>query len=158
MHIPDVPGIKPSGRPDLICVNPFGPSCMIEVKHLDLHQKLSFPFADINPSQREWLSKYDEVSGRAFLGLGISGIRPREIYLVPWADWLDGEEKVVPHQDSIPFIAGPGFSKALQSSKLDINTLFSPYRLLYLPPKERLYSGESGFLLSNRLVESGLWN
>lgn len=129
-HFEDLPGSKKPGRPDLIVMNPWGPGFYIEVKALYLHRDKAFAFENIEPAQRRWLSDWERArpSG-SYLCLGVIDLcgsqrtKIVEIYLVPWPYWLDIETRVMEHQASLPYVAGKGFSKALQELGYDFRLL-----------------------------------
>ena len=146
-HFPDIPGVKSQpGRPDLVVLHPDGPGFYIEVKALNLSKFKSFAFGNIADGQRKWLSKWEEARPHgSWLGLGTHGVRPREMFLVPWDTWLSIEDRVAHYQNSLPYVAGPGFSTGLQANKLDFS-LLTPFKLVRIPPKDRL-AGESGWTI-----------
>ena len=138
-HVPDIAAIKvESGRPDLLIMNPFGASMYIEIKAFDLSRYKSFSLNWINPKQREWLSAWEELRlYGSYIAIGTVNIRPRGIWIIPWADWLGIEGMFSLYQDSIPYEVGPGFNKALQRSGLDFRVL-EQYKLVLIPAKSRV--------------------
>jgi len=129
-HFPDIPGVKSQpGRPDLIVLHPDG-----------------IGFYNIDEGQRRWLSRWEEVRPHgSWLGLGTYGVRPREMFLIPWDTWLSIEDQVTQYQNSLPYVAGPGFNTGLQTNKLDFS-LLTPFKLIRVPPRDRL-PGESGWTI-----------
>jgi len=123
-----------AGRPDLRVMNPTGPSLAIEVKLFKKGQ--AFPFSHIEPQQRRWLSMWAKDGGLSLLGLGCdwgkagSISNPRLCYLVPWDKWLEIEDKIKPHQDSLPWDL-PRSKRVLQEARLCGKMLLSPYELAW---------------------------
>ena len=125
-----------SGRPDVTMVHPTGRSCYVEVKVVRSGEK-SFPFSRITEDQRGKLSDWADRGGMGYLGLGVivpHGTREKlgQLCLVEWRAWLVMEAKLCEHQNSIPVVAGKGFSKVLQAQKLDIVTLLSDWQVSYV--------------------------
>jgi len=92
----------PIGRPDILVLNPTGPSFVVECKICST----SLPKAHIRPEQRKWLNWWcREMGGMGFIALGVTGARSgRKGYhlaLVPWPDWCTLEEKYG-ERESVP--------------------------------------------------------
>jgi hypothetical protein len=137
-HIPDVKGSKRPGVPDLIVMNPRGPGFYIEVKALFLNRKRSFDFKNIEKAQRLWLEMWEEVRPNgSYLAIGSVGVPKRELWIVPWLEWLKVEERLKLYQLSLPYIAGKGYSLQLQQDHLDFS-LIDKWRCIKLPPKQRI--------------------
>ena len=123
----------PKGRPDILVLNPMGSTRVVEVKVLNLTQKKSFSFTEIDDSQRRWLDRWEEDGGLGFLALGTVGVArgQRRCWLIPWGIWKSTEASVSKYQLSIPYEAGPGFKKPLQEHHLDIITQFAAFELAW---------------------------
>jgi hypothetical protein len=149
-HFPDIKGVKEPGRPDLVVMNPKGPGYYVEVKALNVGKATAFPFSSIYASQKRWLDAWEEVCpGHAWLGIGVCGIKEREMYLLPWPAWWAIEEEVSIYQASLPYVVGDGYLTEMQELGLDFR-LLQLYRLERVPKKERL-TGESGWKLPPHL-------
>ena len=122
--------LPPSGRADIICHNPYGPSIAVEVKVFSSPTKgkahphgVRFAFSQIADNQRMWLNNHnadspiDEYTGEAspaltYLALGtVSGRagKDRYLYMIPWGRWLQFEDTVrkFTGQESIPLFTYP---------------------------------------------------
>lgn len=126
--------VKPkTGRPDILALSPYGPSIVVEVKTLNLLQQKSFPFSAITPEQRKWLTRWKKDGGPGFIAIGTVGVPrgQRKLWLIPWAHWQIREATIVTHgsQQSIPYFAGPGFSKRLQNEEWDLARWCTEYEL-----------------------------
>lgn len=119
----------PIGRPDILVLNTRGPSTVIEVKVLNLSQQKSFAFDNVTPEQHKWLSWWAADRGLGYLAIGTVGVRPRRLWLIDWAYWRSLTEDVSEFQNSLPYIAGKGFSKDLQELGWDMDRLLSNYEL-----------------------------
>jgi hypothetical protein len=136
--------IVPSrGKPDVTMVHPNARSCYVEVK---VAKEASFPFNKITPEQRAKLDDWKARGGIGYLALGIirkvkANDRLESIFLVEWSRWSALEKIVSKYQQSIPIVAGPGFSKELQKGHLDIERQLWPWTLeqvtggWIIPPK-----------------------
>lgn len=90
-HTIITPPIK--GRPDIESRHPKFPTVLIEVKDC---KELAFPFAEIEPEQRAYLTAWMEAGGASYLALGKivpmgSKTTIHSIYVVLWDDWLEFE-------------------------------------------------------------------
>ena len=145
------------GRPDTICINPNRFGFVVEYKMYPLlekgkpwHEVSAFPFSEIEPEQRIWLSVWDSYAkedpysgvrpGGAYIGLGTrhgtAGARntPRMGWLVPWQTWLRVEQRLKDvGQASLPLVARKGLNKQVQALHLDAITLLSSWELLHVP-------------------------
>lgn len=138
-HIPDVKGAKRPGIPDLIVMSPHGPGVYIEVKKADFRAETAFAFNVIEDSQRDFLSNWETARpGGSYLAIGEVNRRGRRTYVIPWLLWLDIESKLSVVQNSLPFIAGPGYSKELQAHKLDFR-LLEPFACSGIGDKMKLH-------------------
>lgn len=112
------------GRPDRAMIHPSARSCYVEAKVVR-PDETSFSFSEINAEQRATLDNWRARGGIGYLALGIIR-RPKRndrlsgLYLIEWSRWRALESLVTPHQNSIPVVAGAGFSKAIQDGQLDI--------------------------------------
>lgn len=86
----------PKGRPDILCLNPRGRAFVVEVKV----GETSFPKNHITQDQREWMNNYVNAGGLAFIALGTLR-RPRQLFIVPWQEWL-AIENAYPERQSVP--------------------------------------------------------
>lgn len=137
----------PRGRPDILCLNPRGPSMVVEVKSFPLPRKgqgwaaTSFPFSEISQAQRRWLdvwqSEMKEPSsnwGGAFLALGTrhgrvnSKDKPRMLWLISWLAWKAMESQLAPYQNSLPLDLKPHLALAIQNRNLTACGLFGLWR------------------------------
>jgi hypothetical protein len=116
----------PLGRPDILVLDPLGPSQVIEVKTLNLAQVKAFAFSRIETNQRRWLDSWQSAGGQGYLALGVIGIDKRPLWIVPWPVWKTTEELITPYQQSIPFSAGKGYRTELQAG-LDLLRLMGDY-------------------------------
>ena len=149
-HIPDVKGVKRPGVPDLIVMNPRAPGYYIEVKAFFLDRKRSFDFRNIERSQRNWLTIWEEQRPNgSYLAIGAVNVPHRELWIIPWLEWLEIEETLKPYQKSLPFIAGKGYSSVLQDNGLDFR-MVDRWRCHRLKPKNRRPK-ESGWVASEAL-------
>ena len=90
------------GRPDTEARHPTHPTVLIEVKAV---KGLAFPFSEITPEQRKYLSSWENEEGKSYLCLGKivpigSKTRIDSIVVIPWRMWLDVEkifDKSVPY-------------------------------------------------------------
>jgi len=121
------------GRPDILWLNPRGAGRVSECKVLR-QKESAFSFSEVTQDQKDWLDRWQEDGGIGYIAFGV--IRPagklshlERLYLVDWAAWRGVERLVVPTQNSIPYIAGPGFARALQDNRYDIVTLLRPWEL-----------------------------
>ena len=150
----------PIGRPDILALNPNGPSIVVEVKVFPKPENpgwgpASFRFSRIEDKQRAWLSNWQEdrkpFSPGAFLALGTihgrtnSKTNPRKLWLVPWPEWLQVEERLRPIQASLPLGVRKGLKKQIQNQNLDALTLLARWELRwtntewYVPPGHSLH-------------------
>jgi hypothetical protein len=123
--------IPEGGRADLTA-SPTESTIYAEVKVLR-RDDTSFAFLQIEDIQREWLDERLAQGTRVYLALGV--IRPagsrsklEALYLVPWFVWecLEGITRERFGQESLPWIAGKGFSKEMQEQEWDIQHLLEP--------------------------------
>jgi len=143
----------PSGRPDILCLNPAGGrSIVVEVKTFPEPQmsggweqaSCTFPFSAISDNQRRWLFNYqDDADWRplgyphevAYLALGMrhgqAGAKktPRQLWLVPWPNWLQIEDKLRAYQESLPLTAIKGLRKEIQEDDLTAYGLLKRWSL-----------------------------
>lgn len=119
----------PKGRPDILVLNTRGPSIVVEVKVLNLKRQKSFSFDNVTPEQFKWLSWWTADGGQGYLALGTVGVRPRRLWLVDWAWWRALADSVGEVQNSLPYVAGKGFSKVLQERGWDMDRLLEQYEL-----------------------------
>ena len=130
-HWPDIKGVKQPGRPDLVVMNPLGPGYYVEVKVLNPRQSKSFKFDAIEDSQRCWLSTWEQVRcNGSYLAIGTVNIGNRGIWLIPWAEWLQIEERVNEYAHYLPYKAERGTLISLQENRFDFR-LISHYQLLH---------------------------
>jgi hypothetical protein len=80
------------GRPDLLILNPSGPTSVCEVKVVRLSSALSFSYTQIEPEQRRWLNAWTAVKGAGYLCIGTLEEAKRRIWVVPWEYWNRIEE------------------------------------------------------------------
>lgn len=118
----------PIGRPDILIVR-----SAIEVKVVGA-KDTSFAFSEINEDQREWQDKFLRDGKLGYIALGVIRQHGKvqkldHLYMVPWAAWLETEDKIRPYQASIPVEATKGMRKELQEQHLDILTLLAPYEM-----------------------------
>jgi hypothetical protein len=118
----------PLGRPDILVLDPLGPSRVVEVKALNLKQSTSFAFKAIEDNQRKWLDNWQEARGHGFIALGtiVPRGKHRHLWIVPWSMWKQIEAQITPYQQSIPFSAGKGYRTELQAG-LDLLRLMGDY-------------------------------
>jgi hypothetical protein len=115
-------------RPDLHVLNPIGLSFVIEAKFA---RGTSFPFSEITPGQRTWLSMFTWDGGLAYIALGTDGIAPRRyLWIVPWDKWLEMEAIVRTVQASLP-IENPRRIEARERG-LDAVTLLAHYACTWI--------------------------
>ncbi len=115
----------PGGRPDIMVLNPWGQSIVVEVKAI---RGGSFAFSQIEEKQRKWLNRWEESDGRGFIAIGTLE-RPRRLWIIDWFPWLRLEEVISEHQASIPVTAGPGYLRSLQDNNLDMDNLCKDFEL-----------------------------
>lgn len=119
----------PMGRPDILVLNTHAPSAVIEVKVLNLLQQKSFAFNSVTPQQSTWLTRWTDADGLGYLAIGTVGVRPRRLWIIDWWRWQDIKINVTEVQDSLPYIAGKGFSKHLQEFEWDMDRLLRKHEL-----------------------------
>lgn len=95
------------GYPDIRAEHPVYPLAHIEVKAIGKDAK-SFAFAQIEPEQRNYLTKWSDKGGAAYLAIGKivpSGSKSKigGIWVFPWHHWLNVESR---YQKSIAYSWG----------------------------------------------------
>lgn len=117
----------PKGRPDILVLHPANRNIVVEVKALKLREggPKSFPFSEIDDSQRRWLDRWHAAGGKGYIGLGVIQEKPGNdellgIWLVDWIDWLEMEEDMGEYQKSIPWDASRARFKAVKENNMDI--------------------------------------
>jgi hypothetical protein len=116
----------PIGRPDIMVLNPWGPSYVIEMKAI---RGGSFAFSQLEEQQRKWLTNWMEYGGLGYLGVGTLE-RPRRFWLIDWDAWLRIEDLMGEVQKSLPVVAGKGYNRILQDNGWDFDHLCEPYELI----------------------------
>lgn len=111
--------LPPIGRPDLLILHPVKPARVAEVKAV---RGTSFPFSEISPEQRSWLTAWTDAGGTAYLVIGKLVSRKYIVYVVPWKAWLDMEKSS--DRLSIPFDRN---LMARSIGKTDIVTAFKDF-------------------------------
>jgi len=144
----------PSGRPDILCLSPGskGRSIVVEVKTFPEPRmsggweqaSCTFPFSAIPDNQRRWLSNYQDDADHspgwypyevAYLALGMrhgtAGAKktPRQLWLVPWPQWLQVEDKLRVCQESLPLSVIKGLRKEIQEDDLTAYGLLKRWSL-----------------------------
>lgn len=119
----------PKGRPDILVLNPWGRSFVIELKAV---RGGAFQFSQLEDKQRQWLTRWLEAGGLGYLGLGTMET-PRRFWLVDWESWLQVEDLVSEVQQSIPVVAGKGYNRILQDNGWDMDRLLQPFELKRIP-------------------------
>jgi len=139
----------PTGRPDILGLNPAGRSIVVEVKTFPEPRKsggweqasCTFPFSAIQDNQRQWLKNFDEDNiagssyGGAYLALGTrhgtAGAKknPRYLWLIPWYKWLRVEDKLRTYQESLPLSVIKGLRKEIQENNLTAYGLLKQWSL-----------------------------
>ena len=118
--------IRPkAGRPDILILNPWGRSYVIEMKAI---RGGAFAFKQVEEQQRKWLTNWLAAGGLGYLGFGTME-KPRRFWIVDWESWLRIEELVMEVQDSIPVVAGKGYKRLLQDNGWDVHNLCRPWEL-----------------------------
>lgn len=123
------------GRPDLMCWR-GGRMTMVEIKDA----LTAFPFANFEQTKRDYAAKYCYSSPYNIdvwiwlcLGTGQPQWKPEKIprlsWLIPLVEWYKVEEKVKPHQLSLPYRVGRGYNKIMQELKLDALNLLKNFTL-----------------------------
>jgi len=120
----------PIGRPDILILAPRGVSRVVEVKAVNWNQSKSFPFGEIRPEQRSWLTEWTNAGGIGYLAIGTVSIRPRRLWIIDWTAWIGIEELLLEFQASIPIDLSLGrFKTNLRERDLDLSTLGVEYEL-----------------------------
>lgn len=132
--------IRPkAGRPDIMVLNPWGRSFVIEVKAI---RGGSFSFAQIEPQQRQWLTNWLNSEGLGYVGIGTM-TQPRRAWLIDWKSWLEIEQLVTGIQNSLPVVAGKGYNLELQEKGWDFEHLCKPWELKRITGGWELPAGHS---------------
>jgi len=123
------------GRPDLLCLHPATASIVVEVKVLR-PDETSFPFKEIDESQRKWLDRWLGDGGRGYIALGVIRQHGRVqrldyLYIVDWDVWLMMERWISAIQGSIPFSVDRCRSTILKEHEWDILHLLLPWQMDY---------------------------
>lgn len=131
----------PIGRPDILVLNPVGPSIVVECKVFDKPRNndwsaCSFDTNSVTPEQRWWMTMWEADRGKAYLALGTvhgrpnSAKEPRLLWLIPWHTYLDLEERVWERGvKTIPLAEYKGMRMALRDAGLWATCMFAGYDL-----------------------------
>lgn len=106
-HPPDMRAVtnltsgKAPGRPDIFCLNPAGPTVVIEVKRISplVREEPWFDPEKISNNQRDWLDwwTYGRL-GKGYIGIGTTFGKPRRLWIIPWDNWNLLEHKISSRQ------------------------------------------------------------
>jgi len=93
-------------RPDVVAMSSTLPDVVVEIKATD-EEDSSFPFRSITTGQRKWLTVWVLSGNTAYLALGtrrgrVGSKNGRRLWLVPWPEWIEVENRVRQHQISLP--------------------------------------------------------
>lgn len=139
-HLKDLANTPQPGRPDIITLRstPVIECKMFDPPRSDDWRAASFSFKDIGFEQRVWLTAYmlDGNSPGAFLAIGTHHGRaggkknPRKLWVVPWAYWLQGIERVVRRiQDTLDLAVKPHLNAEIQEGELVAVSLLADYEM-----------------------------
>jgi hypothetical protein len=143
-----------SGRPDLIGVNPVGPSIYVEVKHTANTQNDYFDPRLISYGQRRWLDWWVYTrQGPGFLAIGTLRM-PRRLWIIPWNAFVPIEKELASYGEDptqIPshmYIASTfyeAFSLYEFAMKTDQYTFKRVWQPLYRHPLEDIHRTFRGY-------------
>lgn len=97
----------PIGRPDILVLAPKGINSVVEVKVVNAEKEKAFALEQIRPEQRSWMNAWMEAGGDGYLAIGTVNVRPRRLWVIPWAGWVLIEHNLIEiGKKSIPIDIG----------------------------------------------------
>ena len=122
--------VPPAGRPEYFCtIGTLG--FVVEVKA----GTKGWRFSSLREQQRNWAEWYINDTGGLYciwLSMGRrrnAKVMPRKTWLVPYHGILAAEDLV--GQDTLPYLAGKGYSTRLQEDKLDAVHILANFEMKY---------------------------